>query len=113
MRSAALGLAVASVGLLDSGGARTHVEELTDTAIEADDLAKYAERFDNDRPDIQIQRVCNPSAIIGQKLLAEKHHPQRDAIWGWRRLPVTRPHDRLRNCPVRSLDPGSGGRVGD
>ena len=50
---------LASVGLLDSGGARTHVEELTDTAIEADDLAKYAERFNDDRPDIQIQRACN------------------------------------------------------
>jgi CRP/FNR family transcriptional regulator, cyclic AMP receptor protein len=75
-------------------------------------LAKYAERFNNDRPDIQIQRVCNPSAIIAEKLLAEKYHPQGDAIWGWRRLPVTGPHDRLRNRPVRSLDPGSGGLVG-
>ena len=58
MRSAALGLAVASVGLLDSGGAPTHVEELTGTPIEANELAKYAERFNNDRPDIQIQLVC-------------------------------------------------------
>jgi hypothetical protein len=113
LRSAALGLAVASVGLLDSGDATAHVEELTmDTAIQADDLAKYAKRFNNDRPDIQIERVCNPSAIIAEKLLAEKYHPQGDAIWGWRRLPVTGPHDRLRNRPVRSLDPGSGGLVG-
>jgi iron(III) transport system substrate-binding protein len=82
LRSAALGLTVAAVGLLDSGGATAHVEELTvATAIQADDLAKYAKRFNNDRPDIKIQRVCNPSAIIAEKLLAEKYHPQRGAIW--------------------------------
>jgi hypothetical protein len=98
---------------LDSGGAPAQVEELTvDTAIQADDLARYAERFNNNRPNIRIQRVCNPSAIIAEKVLAERYHPKRDAIWGWRRLPATRPHDRLRNCPVRSLDPGFGVRVG-
>ena len=51
------------------------------TAIEADDLAKYAERFNKDHPDIEIQWVRDSTGIITAKLLAEKD-PQADMIWG-------------------------------
>jgi iron(III) transport system substrate-binding protein len=83
LRGAALGLAVAGLGLFGSGGSPAHAEELTVyTAIEADDLAKYAERFNKDHPDIDIQWVRDSTGIITAKLLAEKDNPQADAIWG-------------------------------
>jgi iron(III) transport system substrate-binding protein len=83
LQGAALGLALASLGLLSSVGAPAKAEELTVyTAIEADDLAKYAERFNKDHPDIDIQWVRDSTGIITAKLLAEKDNPQADVVWG-------------------------------
>ena len=58
-------------------------EELTVyTAVEAEDLKKYAERFNKDHPDIQIKWVRDSTGIVTAKLLAEKNNPQADVIWG-------------------------------
>jgi len=52
------------------------------TAVEAEDLRKYAKRFTEDNPDIKIQWVRDSTGIITAKLLAEKDNPQADVIWG-------------------------------
>ena len=52
------------------------------TAVEAEDLARYAETFNKDHPDIKINWVRDSTGIITAKLLAEKDNPQADVIWG-------------------------------
>jgi iron(III) transport system substrate-binding protein len=52
------------------------------TAVEADDLKKYAARFNEDHPGIQIKWVRDSTGVITAKLLAEKANPQGDVIWG-------------------------------
>ena len=52
------------------------------TAVEADDLARYAETFNQDHPDIEIKWVRDSTGIVTAKLLAEKNNPQADVIWG-------------------------------
>jgi iron(III) transport system substrate-binding protein len=83
LRSAALGLAAASLEVWSWGSTPADAEELTVyTAIEADYLSKYAERFNKDHPDIEIQWVRDSTGIITAKLLAEKDNPQADIVWG-------------------------------
>jgi iron(III) transport system substrate-binding protein len=80
-RSAALGVAaVLVVGLAGSAGAKTTLTVYT--AVEADDLKKYAARFNEDHPDIEIKWVRDSTGVITAKLLAEKANPQADVIWG-------------------------------
>ncbi len=66
------------------GGAPTAAaESLTVyTAVEAEDLKKYAARFNEDHPDIEIKWVRDSTGIVTAKLLAEKENPQADVIWG-------------------------------
>ncbi len=52
------------------------------TAVEAEDLARYAETFNQDHPDINIKWVRDSTGIVTAKLLAEKNNPQADVIWG-------------------------------
>ena len=52
------------------------------TAIEAEDLQKYAERFNAAHPDIEVKWVRDSTGIITAKLLAEKDNAQADVIWG-------------------------------
>ncbi len=52
------------------------------TAVEAEDLQKYAERFNAAHPDIKINWVRDSTGIVTAKLLAEKNNPQADVIWG-------------------------------
>jgi iron(III) transport system substrate-binding protein len=52
------------------------------TAVEADDLKKYAARFNEDHPNIQIKWVRDSTGVVTAKLLAEKGNPQADVIWG-------------------------------
>ncbi len=52
------------------------------TAVEAEDLQKYAERFNQDHPDIEIKWVRDSTGIVTAKLLAEKDNPQADVVWG-------------------------------
>ncbi|NKB76711.1 MAG: putative 2-aminoethylphosphonate ABC transporter substrate-binding protein [Gammaproteobacteria bacterium] len=52
------------------------------TAVEAEDLKKYAARFNEDHPDININWVRDSTGIVTAKLLAEKENPKADVIWG-------------------------------
>ena len=52
------------------------------TAVEAEDLKKYAETFNQDHPDIKIKWVRDSTGIVTAKLLAEKNNPQADVVWG-------------------------------
>ena len=52
------------------------------TAVEAEDLKKYAARFNKDHPDIKIKWVRDSTGIVTAKLLAEKANPKADMIWG-------------------------------
>ena len=52
------------------------------TAIEADDLKRYAAEFNKSNPDIKIKWVRDSTGIVTAKLLAEKENPQADVVWG-------------------------------
>ena len=52
------------------------------TAVEAEDLKKYAARFNEANPDIEIKWVRDSTGIVTAKLLAEKNNPKADVIWG-------------------------------
>src|SRR5262245_5118938 len=72
---------LAVVGLVAGrAGAKTTLTVYT--AVEADDLKKYAARFNEDNPDIEIKWVRDSTGVITAKLLAEKANPQADVIWG-------------------------------
>jgi len=72
-----------ATGLCLGGAASAAAETLTVyTAVEAEDLKKYAQRFNEDHPDIEIKWVRDSTGIVTAKLLAEKDNPQADVIWG-------------------------------
>jgi iron(III) transport system substrate-binding protein len=52
------------------------------TAVEAEDLARYADTFTAANPDIAINWVRDSTGVITAKLLAERDNPQADVIWG-------------------------------
>ncbi|MEE9586393.1 MAG: putative 2-aminoethylphosphonate ABC transporter substrate-binding protein [Hyphomicrobiaceae bacterium] len=52
------------------------------TAVEAEDLKKYAARFNEAYPDIEIKWVRDSTGIVTAKLLAEKNNPKADVVWG-------------------------------
>jgi len=65
-----------------SGVARAETTLNVYTAVEAEDLKKYAQRFNEDHPDIRIKWTRDSTGIVTAKLLAEKANPQADVIWG-------------------------------
>ena len=76
-------LAGAAVGVALTGSVAWAASTLTVyTAVEAEDLKKYAARFNEDHPDIEIKWVRDSTGIVTAKLLAEKDNPQADVIWG-------------------------------
>ncbi|MBF0280025.1 MAG: putative 2-aminoethylphosphonate ABC transporter substrate-binding protein [SAR324 cluster bacterium] len=68
------------VGFSNFAGAATDLTVYT--AVEAEDLKKYAETFNQDHPDINIKWVRDSTGIVTAKLLAEKNNPQADIVWG-------------------------------
>jgi len=83
MRSVVLAVVVAA-SLIGMGavGASAKTTLTVYTAIEADDLKKYAARFNEDHPDIEIRWIRDSTGIITAKIKAEKDNPQGDVIWG-------------------------------
>jgi iron(III) transport system substrate-binding protein len=82
-RSSLLVVCAAAVTMLMSAQSALAATELTVyTAVEAEDLARYAETFNQDHPDIEIKWVRDSTGIVTAKLLAEKNNPQADVIWG-------------------------------
>ena len=76
-------VAAAVAGVLTlSGVARAETTLNVYTAVEAEDLKKYAQRFNADHPDIRIKWTRDSTGIVTAKLLAEKENPKADVIWG-------------------------------
>jgi len=74
---------VAAMGAASSIRTASAATELTVyTAVEAEDLKRYAAAFNEDHPDITIKWVRDSTGIITAKLLAEKNNPQADVVWG-------------------------------
>ncbi|MGB5065841.1 MAG: putative 2-aminoethylphosphonate ABC transporter substrate-binding protein [Albidovulum sp.] len=76
-----LSLGVAATALF-ANAAFAETQLTVYTAIEAEDLARYAETFNQDHPEITINWVRDSTGVITAKLLAEKNNPQADMIWG-------------------------------
>ncbi len=77
------GTVMAAAGLaFVAGGAVAKTELTVYTAVEAEDLKRYAEAFNEDYPDIEIKWVRDSTGIVTAKLLAEKNNPQADVVWG-------------------------------
>ena len=71
------------VGLMIGTAASAQMTTLTVyTAVEAEDLKKYAATFNEAHPDIKINWVRDSTGIVTAKLLAEKNNPKADVIWG-------------------------------
>ncbi len=79
LSGAVLGASALAFGL---GAALAETELTVYTAVEAEDLKKYAETFNKDHPDIKIKWVRDSTGIVTAKLLAEKDNPQADVVWG-------------------------------
>ena len=75
-------VAAAAAGLLALAAAAPASALTVYTAVEAEDLKKYAARFNEDHPDIEIKWVRDSTGIVTAKLLAEKNNPKADVIWG-------------------------------
>ena len=75
-------LTAVAASLLVATAAKAEVELTVYTAVEAEDLKRYAETFNQDHPDIKINWVRDSTGIITAKLLAEKNNPQADVVWG-------------------------------
>ncbi|MBM3115402.1 putative 2-aminoethylphosphonate ABC transporter substrate-binding protein [Jeongeupia naejangsanensis] len=73
----ALGLACAMAG---SAFADTTLTVYT--ALEADQLKAYQQKFEEENPGIKIKWVRDSTGIITAKLLAEKANPQADVVMG-------------------------------
>lgn len=78
----ALASAVMAAMAFGATAASAQTELTVYTAIEAEDLQRYAETFNKDHPDIKINWVRDSTGVITAKLLAEKNNPQADVIWG-------------------------------
>jgi iron(III) transport system substrate-binding protein len=75
-----IALALVTIGLAGPASAQSALTVYT--AVEADDLKKYAARFNEDHPNIQIKWVRDSTGVVTAKLLAEKANPQADVVWG-------------------------------
>ncbi|MFT6558630.1 putative 2-aminoethylphosphonate ABC transporter substrate-binding protein [Sneathiella sp.] len=69
-------------GILALSSVAAAAELTVYTAVEAEDLKKYAAKFNEDHPDIKINWVRDSTGIITAKLLAEKNNPKADIVWG-------------------------------
>lgn len=76
------GMALAGLLALTAGTAVAETELTVYTAMEADMLEKYRERFNAVHPDIKINFVRDSTGIITAKFLEEADNPQADIVWG-------------------------------
>ncbi len=82
MKLGKFGFATAAAAALLATQAFAETELTVYTAVEAEDLARYAEAFNAHHPDITINWVRDSTGIVTAKLLAERDNPQADVIWG-------------------------------
>ncbi len=76
------GVMVAAAAALMAGSVLAQTQLTVYTAIEADDLKRYAAAFNKSNPDIEIKWVRDSTGIVTAKLLAEKSNPHADVVWG-------------------------------
>jgi len=76
------GITSVLAGALMATSAIAETELTVYTAVEAEDLARYAATFNESNPDIKINWVRDSTGIITAKLLAERDNPQADVVWG-------------------------------
>ncbi|MGI9481097.1 MAG: putative 2-aminoethylphosphonate ABC transporter substrate-binding protein [Hyphomicrobiales bacterium] len=76
------GVAFAAAAFGISAPQATAGELTVYTAVEAEDLKRYAETFNKAHPDVKIKWVRDSTGIVTAKLLAEKNNPQADVVWG-------------------------------
>ncbi len=76
------GVMVAAAAAVMAGSVLAKTELTVYTAIEADDLKRYAAEFNKQYPDIEIKWVRDSTGIVTAKLLAEKSNPHADIVWG-------------------------------
>ena len=76
------GVMVAAAAALMAGSVLAQTQLTVYTAIEADDLKRYAAAFNKGNPDIEIKWVRDSTGIVTAKLLAEKSNPHADVVWG-------------------------------
>ncbi|MDP1701334.1 MAG: putative 2-aminoethylphosphonate ABC transporter substrate-binding protein [Aestuariivirga sp.] len=74
--------ATAFATMLAGTAAYADTELTVYSAVEAEDLQRYAETFNQDHPDIKINWVRDSTGVVTAKLLAEKNNPQADVVWG-------------------------------
>ncbi len=72
----------ALIGAAMATAAIAQTELTVYTAVEAEDLPRYAEKFNEVNPDITVNWVRDSTGVITAKLLAERDNPQADVIWG-------------------------------
>ncbi len=72
----------AAVLAFSAFAAHAETELTVYTAIEAEDLERYAAAFNAEHPDIKINWVRDSTGVVTAKLLAEKNNPQADVVWG-------------------------------
>ena len=72
----------AAISALCTTMALAETELTVYTAVEAEDLARYAATFNEEHPDIKVNWVRDSTGVITAKLLAEKNNPQADMVWG-------------------------------
>jgi len=77
-----LSAAVLAIGMMAANAANATTELTVYTGLEANDLKKYAARFNEDYPDIKLNWVRDSTGVITAKLLAEKENSRADVIWG-------------------------------
>ncbi len=69
-------------GMAVVSAAQAATELTVYTAVEAEDLKKYAKAFNKTNPDIKIKWVRDSTGVVTAKLLAEKKNPVADVVWG-------------------------------
>jgi iron(III) transport system substrate-binding protein len=73
---------LAALAGLASGMAYAQTTLTVYTALEADQLKAYQNKFESEYPDIKLKWVRDSTGIITAKLLAEKASPQADVVMG-------------------------------
>ena len=76
-----------AVGSLMATSVFADTELTVYTAVEAEDLTRYAAKFNESHPDIKINWVRDSTGIITAKLLAEKIIRKRMLYGVWQVLP--------------------------
>ncbi len=79
---AAAGIAAAALGGFGVTVAQAKTQLIVYTAVEPEELNKFAKAFQSKHPDITIKWVRDSTGIMTAKLLAEGKNTKADIVWG-------------------------------